>query len=212
MRGRMALDAPPTCGEMSTPGSPQSGCPSGSGSGSVTSSAARIRPRPHVVDERIGVDERSAADVHDQRAVGKGREERVVDDVPRRIAPGKRHDHDLGAGEQLGQLVDGVHRHPVFVACAARDGSELDLEGREPRGDGLADSAVAEQQHPAVGEALARRRAPTRPVDVSTRERVEPALRREREGDGELGGRGLVHRRGVRERAGPRAAMSATPS
>ena len=42
-RGHMALDAPPTCGEMSRFGAPHSGWPSGSGSGSVTSSAAWIR-------------------------------------------------------------------------------------------------------------------------------------------------------------------------
>ena len=70
------------------------------------------------------------------------------------LAAGERHDDDLGAGEQLGQLVDGVHRHPVLLACAARDGGQLDLETREPGGDGLADPAVAEQHHAAVCQAL----------------------------------------------------------
>ena len=43
-RGAKAELAPPTCGEIRTPGCRQSGWPAGSGSGSVTSSAARIRP------------------------------------------------------------------------------------------------------------------------------------------------------------------------
>src|SRR5918993_1103981 len=43
-RGRKADVLPPTWGEMSTPGADQSGCPVGSGSGAVTSNAARRRP------------------------------------------------------------------------------------------------------------------------------------------------------------------------
>src|SRR5688500_3397541 len=43
-RGKNAVLAPPTCGEISTPGVRHSGCSGGSGSGSVTSRAARILP------------------------------------------------------------------------------------------------------------------------------------------------------------------------
>src|SRR5687768_8019285 len=43
-RGKKAVLGPPTCGEISTPGVRHSGCSGGNGSGSVTSSAARIRP------------------------------------------------------------------------------------------------------------------------------------------------------------------------
>src|SRR5215211_226881 len=43
-RGKKAVLAPPTCGEINTPGVRQSGCSGGSGSGSVTSMAALILP------------------------------------------------------------------------------------------------------------------------------------------------------------------------
>ena len=43
-RGKKAVLGPPTCGEINTPGVRHNGCSGGSGSGSVTSSAARILP------------------------------------------------------------------------------------------------------------------------------------------------------------------------
>ncbi|OLE23207.1 MAG: hypothetical protein AUG49_16635 [Catenulispora sp. 13_1_20CM_3_70_7] len=46
-RGRNAVEAPPTCGVISTFGVRHSGWSGGSGSGSVTSSAARRRPEAH---------------------------------------------------------------------------------------------------------------------------------------------------------------------
>src|SRR5688500_16538709 len=43
-RGKKAVPGPPTCGEINTPGVRHNGCSGGNGSGSVTSSAARILP------------------------------------------------------------------------------------------------------------------------------------------------------------------------
>ena len=53
--------------------------PGGSGSGSVTSSAARIRPAAACRTRAVGVDDPTACDVDQQSAVRHRREEAVVD-------------------------------------------------------------------------------------------------------------------------------------
>ena len=65
----------PTCGVMKTLSSSHSGWPSGSGSGSVTSSAApAIEPDAQRLDERVGVDQRAARDVDQPRVLAHRRE------------------------------------------------------------------------------------------------------------------------------------------
>ena len=155
-------------------------------------------PRPHVPHERVGVHERSAPDVDDQRAVGKGGELGVSDDVPRRISAGKGQHDDLRRRQQFRQLVDAVHADAVLVARPRRHRNEVHLEGRQPCGDRLADAAVAEQQHPPVREALGVARMPHPRAGVDG-ERVEVPLRGEGQPHRELGGGGLVHSRGVGE-------------
>ena len=59
---------PPTCGLMSTPGARHSGWSEGKGSGSVTSSAALIRPVRQRGDEVVGDHHRPTGSVHQQRA------------------------------------------------------------------------------------------------------------------------------------------------
>ena len=154
MRGFIALDAAADVRhDERLRAGVHSGWSSGSGSGSVTSSAARRRPRRDVVDERVGVDEGAAADVDDEGAVGQSGQ--AASSMMWRVAspPGSVTMTISASGKQLGQLVDAVHRHPVFDAGAGGHHRQLDLERGEACGDGLADAAVSEQQHPAVGQA-----------------------------------------------------------
>ena len=115
-----AVDAPPTCGVMSTPGADHSGWSAGSGSGSVTSRAARIRPAERVPHQRVGVDDTAAGDVDQQRAVGHRSEERVVDQPGRVLAQRHDDDDDVVVRQQLRQLVHAVHRPHQLVSRAAR--------------------------------------------------------------------------------------------
>ena len=88
MRGFMALEAPPTCGTMSAPGSDQRVIlRKRFGFGYIQRRANTSALK--VGDEGVGVDEGSAPDVHDEGAVGQRREECIVRDVPGGLAPGR---------------------------------------------------------------------------------------------------------------------------
>ena len=101
-------------GVTSTPGAVQSGWPSGSGSGSVTSRANRSRPG--LGQHGVGVEQRPAADVDHERVVGEPGQERRVDDVPGGVAEREYDDHDV-----LGGPVDvGGGHHPADQVVVAR--------------------------------------------------------------------------------------------
>ncbi len=163
-----------------------------------------------MVDERVGVDQRAPADVHDERAVGQRRQERVIHDMASLISTRQRDDHDLGVAEKVGQLVDRVHRHPVLGACGASDRGEQHLESCEPRGDRLADSAEAQAAAHAGRRGSSRRPVPSAPRPGRARRRGSAAARRA-QGNRELRGRGLVHGRGIREPQVDRAACPRRP-
>ena len=59
-------------------------------------------------EQRVGVDDGSAGDVDEQRAVWHPGQERGVDQAAGLV--GERHgeDHDIGLRQQAGQLVDAV--------------------------------------------------------------------------------------------------------
>ncbi len=198
MRGIIAVEAPPTCGEISTFARAKSGCPSGSGSGSVTSSAKRSRP--DCASARIASVSATLPRAMLTRSApsGSGGEEGGVDEPGRRLVQRHADDDDLGGRQQLGQLVDAVDPPGLVVARAARDARELDLERREPVLDGRADAAVADEQHAAVGEALVSSGGPTA-LGCRADEVGDAPLGREHERERELGGGGLVHARRVRE-------------
>ena len=96
------------CGLMRTPGSRHSGWPAGSGSGSVTSSAAAIRPGGHLGDEGVGVDDAAPCDVHEQRAVRHRGEEGRVDEPARGVVERHDEDDDVVVGQQRREGVDAV--------------------------------------------------------------------------------------------------------
>jgi hypothetical protein len=96
-----------------------SGCPSGSGSGSVTSSAARIRPQLSA-HQRIRIHNRPARGIHQQRSLPHQRK------LPLPISPrdsavdGKNQHHHLGSRQQGVQLAHGVHFGLVRALRATR--------------------------------------------------------------------------------------------
>jgi hypothetical protein len=110
-------------------------------------------------------------------------------------------------GSSWRQLVDAVDPPGLVVACAARDARELDLERREPLLDGRAHAAVADEQHAAVRRGSRVEREPIGPRMPHGRKSGMPRWAASTSREGELGGRGLVHARRVREDvAGGRAA------
>ena len=145
----------PDVGGDEDPGVAQSGWSGGSGSGSVTSSAARMRPAEACRTSASVSTTPPRATLTSSGAVRHRGEERVVDQARRRRA--ERHDHDdhVVRGQQGRQLVDPVHRRDELVPGAgpARDGRHRDLEGREPRRDRAADRAVARAPAPACRRA-----------------------------------------------------------
>ena len=196
MRGSIAVVPPATCGVMRTSGASHSGCPSGSGSGSVTSRAKRSRPG--VAQDGGGVDHRAAGDVDDQCAVGQVGQEVVVDEAPGAVGQRHQHHHDVLVGEQLRQVGGGADAaHEVVVALPARHRGDLGLHRQQPLGQGAADRAVAQDQHPRVGQ-----RAPAghpAPVPVPAHRLRYPAQAGQDEPDRVLGRRVVVHPGGVAE-------------
>ena len=199
MRGFIALDAPPTCGAMSDPGRSTAGDRRQRlGIGHVESRAQA--PAGDVVDERVGVDER-----HRVRRSRRAR---------RRAAPTARHRRRCAwstsppgsvtmrisvCGKQLGQLVDAVHRHPVFDAGARGDHRELHLERRRAAPRPPCRRRRSRAAAPGGRRGSSRELGCPAALVLRAHERGQSPLRCERQGEGELGGRGLVHRRRVRE-------------
>ena len=143
---------------------------SGSGSGSVTSSAARIRPARTRRDERVGVDDRPAAGVDEQRALLHAR-----DHLARRRArasSGERgeHDHDVGAATASASRSTGSTPGRARRA----DAPDAHAEGRQPPLDRAADRAVADD-HDALARQLARLPAlPARAAAAAASARWKP--------------------------------------
>ena len=102
------------CGVMRTRGSLQSGCPSGSGSGSVTSrSGAPSAPSRSAATRAAVSTSCAAAHVHEHAAGAQQRELARADDALR-LGRQRRAQHDVVAvGEQLGRV-------PPARACARR--------------------------------------------------------------------------------------------
>ena len=102
-RGRKAEVGPPTCGVISTPGACQSGWPAGSGSGSVTSSAARSRPDSSSASRDFGVHHPPARDVDEQCSVLHPGEETRAHQAPGLLGERGAKDHHVGARQQFGR-------------------------------------------------------------------------------------------------------------
>ena len=68
----------------------------------------------------VGVRDRAPGDVDEEGAVGHGRQEGVVDEVPRRRGEGRDDDDDVVHGQQLRQVVDRAHRPDEVVTVAGR--------------------------------------------------------------------------------------------
>ena len=142
---RVRVDAEPMCGTTVAPGARRSGWSGGSGSGSVTSSAA---PPiwPAFVDQRVGVDHLAARGV-DEHSVGLHQGELAGADQAAGLVGQRRVERDeVGSPEQLVErsLARVQHGHPEPLGAPA---------------DGLADAAPAD--HPErrvdVGAPAARR-------------------------------------------------------
>ena len=131
------------CGVIKTFGSSHSGRSAGSGSASVTSSAARSLPVESSAASAGELNDRPAGDVHHQRPRRKSREHLAVDDPAGLRAEGDADDHDVGGGGELWQARQRGH------TIAGRPGypGDLGAEGHKPRFDGRADGAIAHQQH-----------------------------------------------------------------
>ena len=98
----------PTCGVMMQFGSDHNGCPSGSGSGSVTSSPAPpIVPFSQRPDQVVGDDVRPPGHVDQPRVVGPSPRGLAASMMPSRLGGHReRQHHGVGAGEHLVQVVD----------------------------------------------------------------------------------------------------------
>ena len=181
-----------------TPGVRHSGWSCGSGSGSVTSRAARIRPRGGVPDQGVGVRDRSAGHVDQQGAVGHGREEGVVDEVAGGVAERHPDDHDVVLRQQGVQLRDAVDVAALVVPRLAGHPCHGGFERQEPVLDRLAHAAVADDQHAPVREAGGGPGLPVTLLLVLQQPR-ELALAGQDQGKGQFGGGGFVDAGGVGE-------------
>ena len=92
------------CGVISRFGQLHSGCPSGSGSGSVTSIAARILPELQRLHQRIRIHYRPARGVHQQRALLHQAQLPAADQPLRLIGRRQNQHHHLGLRQQAVQL------------------------------------------------------------------------------------------------------------
>ncbi len=194
----IVVTCPPTCGESTTPGRFQSGCPGGSGSGSVTSSAARSRPAASSATRAGGVDDRSAPDVHEDRAVGQRREHSGIDETAGRVVERERDDEGVGGGQEVREVSGRDDVAAVVAAGRAADAREAASEGREPVGEGVPESARPENHDPQPEEPAGEAAAPLLGAALVDEPR-QVALGGEQQGDPEFGSRTLVHARRVRE-------------
>ena len=116
---------------------------------------------PHVVDEGVSVDERSAADVDDEGSIGQA--DRKASSTMWRVSspPGSVSMTISADPSRSGSSATACTGIPSSIRGAARNSGELDLEGCQPRRDGLADAAESHEQHATVGEARCEDRRPT---------------------------------------------------
>ena len=70
---------------------------------------------PRVAHQGVGVGDRTASDVDEERAVGHGRQERVVDEVARGALSGTMTMTTSCTGSSRGELVDAVDRADEVV-------------------------------------------------------------------------------------------------
>ena len=190
MRGSIAVVPPATWGVTRTSGRAPQRVPVGQrlGVGDVEGEAQAA-----CVTQDCGrVDHRAAGDVDDQCAVGEVGEEGIVDEAPGAVGQRHQHHHDVLVGEQLRQVGGGADAtHEVVVALPARHRGDLGLHRQQPLGQGTADRAVAQDQHPRVGQ-----RAPVGhpvPVPVPAHRLRYPAQAGQDEPDRVLGRRVVVH-------------------
>ena len=170
-RGKNAELAPPTCGEISTFGIRQSGCSGGSGSGSVTSRAARIRPVP-VSATRASVSTSLPRATLTSRASSGSRASRSASIRPSVSGVSGAITMTTSASrQQLGQLAGGVHPRLAVPGPAGDPGDRGDLEAGQPTLDGLSDPAVPDDQHPLVGQRAAEHAASSCPRAAAGRSR-----------------------------------------
>jgi len=96
--------SPAMCGEMNTPGADHSGWSAGSGSGSTTSSTARIRPACSSA-RRGGIDYPPASGVYDERAVAKPTKHGGVDYALGLLSQGSEYYQSVCATEQFREIL-----------------------------------------------------------------------------------------------------------
>ncbi len=157
------------------------------------------RPDPaggQLGDERVGIDQLAAGHVDQQRAVRQEREfPRADQALGLRGVRGDEED-DVGLGQQLVQFVDRVH---AGAGAACHPGDRGDLEAVQPALDGLPDVPVPDDQRPLVGQRPAQGELPG-PVGLVPGEHVQLAAAGQGQGDGQLGGAGVVQARRVAQR------------
>ena len=188
---RVRRVAEPRCGTTSRLGASSSGSSPGSGSGSVTSSAA---PRDPAFDQRLPqrvlVDDPAAGGVDEQRGRLHARERARVDQVPGVGRERRVEGDDVGALEQLAEREAG----------RARAVDDLHPEAGGAARDGVADPAAADDAERGArrGRCRDRRPGPT----CATRPRG-PSRRRTRS---RARARGSARTRGRRSRRSARRA------
>ncbi len=144
-------------------------------------------------EQGLGVDDRAAGDVDQQRAVLHAGQEVRAGQAPRLLREGRGQHHHVGLGQQLRQGGERVHGTALRLAGGACDASDpRDLEGREPVLDGAADGPVTDDQDGPVGERRTESGPPLAAVLASDEVRY-PAQRGEDQRQREFGGARLVH-------------------
>ena len=160
----------------------------------------RVPDATPLAHDGVGVDDRTARDVDDERALGERLEERVVDQPDGRLCQRHRDDHDVGAGQQVGELVRAVDVAVLVVARAGPDAQHVGAEAGEARQQLTTDATDAEQHDGPVDEPWPPPRLPPCGGLVA-HEVVDLARRREHERHRQLRGRRLVHADRVRDDA-----------
>jgi hypothetical protein len=147
--------------------------------------------------QRIGVDDAAPRNVHDESAVLQLLQEAGVDELPGRVCQ-RHHDHDdVGGREQVGELVGAVHT--LVGPGPAGDAHDRSLERQQSPLDSPPDRAVAQDQDGLVGQRRVRRVPPL--AGVLTAHEVRNSTQAgEHQGQGELGGAGVMNAVGVAQR------------
>ena len=150
--------SPDMWGDTTTWSMSQNGWSPGRGSVSNTSRAAPATPTAAQGGQQGGlVDDRPPAHVDQVGARSHGGEDRGVDQVVRGGREGGGDDHVVGSGQVVVEVVDGADGQEVGIGVPGGPGhtTHLHPDGAEQPGDGAADAACADHEHPATGQALA---------------------------------------------------------